>query len=153
MDVSGPAIIVVPVRETADGPEVLLTRRAVPPLVGRWLYISGRIEAGETAPQAAVRELREEAGLAADRLYSTGIVEQYYFPDWDSLCLMPVFAAFVDGDAAVTVNHEADDHRWLRFPDAIDLVPAANNRIVLEQLRREVERRRWDEELRVDGSA
>lgn len=43
--------------------EVLLVRRANPPDVGRWGFPGGKIEAGETIQQAALRELREETGV------------------------------------------------------------------------------------------
>ncbi len=44
-------------------PELLQIRRAKPPLMGTWQPVMGHIEAGETAVQAALRELREETGL------------------------------------------------------------------------------------------
>jgi 8-oxo-dGTP diphosphatase len=45
-----------------DG-KVLLAQRAKPPL---WSLPGGRIEPGETAEQAALRELREEVGVEAE---------------------------------------------------------------------------------------
>jgi 8-oxo-dGTP diphosphatase len=43
----------------------LLVRRANPPDPGRWGFPGGKIEWGETAAQAAVRELAEETGIVA----------------------------------------------------------------------------------------
>ena len=51
----------------ARGRQVLLVRRAKNPDVGKWGFPGGRIELGETAAEAAVRELREETGVLADR--------------------------------------------------------------------------------------
>ncbi|GAB5470720.1 MAG: NUDIX hydrolase [Rhodospirillales bacterium] len=45
---------------------VLLVRRANPPDAGLWGFPGGKIEPGETIEQAALRELREECGLAAE---------------------------------------------------------------------------------------
>src|SRR5690554_2944487 len=45
--------------------QVLLVRRAKPPDRGMWGFPGGRIEPGETAAEAAVRELREETGVDA----------------------------------------------------------------------------------------
>lgn len=44
---------------------VLLVRRAKPPSFGQWAIPGGAQELGETAEQAARRELLEEAGLEA----------------------------------------------------------------------------------------
>lgn len=49
-----------------DDGRVLLVRRANPPDQGRWGYPGGRIESGEPIVDAAIRELREETGLAGE---------------------------------------------------------------------------------------
>ena len=46
----------------------LLVRRANPPDPGRWGFPGGKIEWGETAAQAAVRELAEETGIVGQAL-------------------------------------------------------------------------------------
>lgn len=56
-----PAVGVVCLR----GGEVLLIRRGKPPRMGEWSLPGGRIEPGETAVAAALRELMEETGVAA----------------------------------------------------------------------------------------
>jgi len=43
---------------------LLLIRRGHGPAAGRWSIPSGRIERGETAAEAVVREMLEETGLA-----------------------------------------------------------------------------------------
>lgn len=45
--------------------EVLLIQRANPPRAGEWSLPGGRIEAGETEREAALRELEEETGVSA----------------------------------------------------------------------------------------
>jgi len=47
-----------------DG-QVLLIRRGTPPLTGAWSLPGGRIEPGERARDAALRELFEETGVRA----------------------------------------------------------------------------------------
>jgi ADP-ribose pyrophosphatase YjhB (NUDIX family) len=46
-----------------DGGRILMVRRGHGPAGGRWSIPSGRIEIGETAAEAVVREVREETGL------------------------------------------------------------------------------------------
>jgi ADP-ribose pyrophosphatase YjhB (NUDIX family) len=45
-------------------PQVLLIQRNRAPSEGLWTLPGGRLEAGETAEQAATREIKEELGLA-----------------------------------------------------------------------------------------
>nr|WP_037680210.1 (deoxy)nucleoside triphosphate pyrophosphohydrolase [Streptomyces albus] len=48
------------------GGRLLAARRSAPPaLAGRWELPGGKVEPGETAPEALVRELREELGVEA----------------------------------------------------------------------------------------
>ena len=47
------------------GPDVLLIRRGTKPLAGAWSIPGGKIEFGERAADAALRELKEETGLTA----------------------------------------------------------------------------------------
>jgi 8-oxo-dGTP diphosphatase len=63
-----PAVGVVCLR----GDTVLLIRRGTPPRQGEWSLPGGRIEPGERAVDAALRELREETGVEAE---ITGLID------------------------------------------------------------------------------
>lgn len=51
-----------------DRDRVLLIQRARRPYFGMWSLPGGRLEAGETPEEAAMREVREEVGLTCFRL-------------------------------------------------------------------------------------
>ncbi len=69
-----PAVGVVCLR----GDEVLLIRRGAPPRLGEWSLPGGRIEWGETAEAAALRELREETGVEAELLGLLDVVDGFF---------------------------------------------------------------------------
>ena len=137
LDVTANAVVVIVVREVDGQYETLLVRRTKEPLKARWLYVTGTIEADETAPETAIRELREETGLTADRLFSGNTVETFYATDLDTVCLFPVFVAFVSSDAEVALDHEAEDFQWLSF-DRRHGMPRFSRRV---RSRRNVRRR------------
>jgi len=119
--VTGTAVRFVDVyvlRDAPADPVILVLRRAhggrSP---GTWEAVHGAIETGETAVQAALRELREETGLAPERLYNASRVEAFYRHAQDEVALIPVFVALVARDAAVRVSAEHDAFEWLA-PDA-----------------------------------
>src|SRR4051812_17020219 len=62
------AAVAVAMVDDPAGPGVLLTRRAADLRAhpGQWALPGGRIDAGESALDAALRELDEELGLRAD---------------------------------------------------------------------------------------
>ena len=106
-------VSVLVVRPAAGGHELLLGRRAEGRYMGgTWQLITGGIEPGETAWQAAVREVGEETGLTVGELYRLAVVTQFYRVDNDAICIAPMFCAVVREGAAVTINPEHTHLEW-----------------------------------------
>ncbi len=61
----------------------------------------------------AAAELREETGLAPERLYNLSRTEAFYQHGTDELAMIPVFAAFVSPDVTVRLSDEHDRAEWL----------------------------------------
>ncbi|MFW5939705.1 MAG: NUDIX domain-containing protein [Halolamina sp.] len=101
-----------------DDDKVLLVRRAGGPSEGYWTLPGGYLEADEAAPAAAVRELREEAGVDADpeelQLLGTHLRElsgeAFYREQHDLLVRYVVDREHVDG--APSAGSDADDARF-----------------------------------------
>ncbi|HEX8322462.1 MAG TPA: NUDIX domain-containing protein [Tepidisphaeraceae bacterium] len=102
------------VRPVAGGHELLLGRRAEGQYMGgTWQLISGGIEPDETAWQAAVREVKEETGLAVRELYRLTQVEPFYRADVDAIGIAVMFCAIVDPAAQVSINPEHTHLEWV----------------------------------------
>lgn len=69
-----PAVGIVCLR----GDEVLLVRRGNPPRAGEWSIPGGRIEPGETAISAALRELQEETSISAEIIGLVDVVDAIF---------------------------------------------------------------------------
>jgi len=69
---------VVVFRRGANGIEVLLLKK--PRKNDAWQLPQGGVEAGEDTAQAALRELKEEAGISANLLGSSERIYQYDYP-------------------------------------------------------------------------
>src|SRR5678810_1065149 len=79
---------------------------------GSWETVHGRIEANERPEHAAVREVREETGLALDRLYNV-TCQPFYLHTVGAVQMAVVFAAFVTEDSDVRIGVEHERYEWL----------------------------------------
>jgi len=84
---------------------------------GSWETVHGRMEPGERPEDAAVREVREEAGLDVDRLYSI-TCQPFYLHTLGAVQMAVVFAAFVREPADVTLGDEHVRCEWLPMTEA-----------------------------------
>ena len=100
-------IVIVPARRAADGSRVL----GLP---------KGHLDPGETAVQAATREVREEAGVTADPIDELGEVRYRYRRRGREVPKRVVFFLFdyVSGDPA-DHDHEVEEARWIPVAEAL----------------------------------
>ena len=110
------------IRPLPEGWRVLVLQRSASgtrcPLA--WETVHGRLEEGETPEEGAHRELFEETGLRAERLYSI-TVQPFYIPTMRTVQLAVVFAAFVPAtSSAVDLGQEHGHAEWLTVSDALD---------------------------------
>jgi 8-oxo-dGTP pyrophosphatase MutT (NUDIX family) len=102
-----------------EGWRVLVLQRAAAgtrcPLA--WETVHGRIEPGERPEHAALREVREETGLAVDRLYNV-TTQAFYLHGFGSVQLAVVFCAFVAAPAAPALGPEHGRAEWLPTDEA-----------------------------------
>ncbi|MEV6776027.1 (deoxy)nucleoside triphosphate pyrophosphohydrolase [Streptomyces syringium] len=99
-----------------DQGRLLAARRSAPPeLAGRWELPGGKLEPGESARQALVRELREELGVEVEPLARIDgewpLKPPYVLHVWT--------ARLLAGEARPLQDH--DELRWLT-PDRVDEV-------------------------------
>jgi 8-oxo-dGTP pyrophosphatase MutT (NUDIX family) len=85
---------------------------------GAWETVHGRIEPGERPEHAAVREVKEESGLAIARLYNI-TVQPFYLHGFQTVQLAVVFAAFVGEPGEVALGPEHRGYEWLSVKDAM----------------------------------
>jgi 8-oxo-dGTP pyrophosphatase MutT (NUDIX family) len=100
---------------------------------GSWETVHGRIEANERPEHAAVREVREETGLALDRLYNV-TCQPFYLHTVGVVQMAVVFAAFVTEDSDVRLGVEHERYEWLSMSEAAARFTWPREREALEHI-------------------
>ena len=116
-------------RLTEDGYRFLLMRRAPgKQYAGSWRMVAGKLEEGETAWQACVREVVEETQLKVTRLLVVPYVNRFYEWEEDRINDIPVFLAIVDNDSNPKLDDEHEYFTWLAAGQAISSLRWAGQR-------------------------
>ena len=99
--------------------QILVVRRANPPLQGQWSIPGGLVDTGETTKEAVIREIREETSLTIEPLELVEVFErilrdadsrvQYHFVVIDYLCRL------VSGEPHA--GTDVSEVRWARFEE------------------------------------
>lgn len=104
----GPVVGAGAVVQDDDG-RLLVVQRGRAPARGRWSLPGGRVETGERAADAVVREVREETGLHVDVVSFVGFVE-HIFED-HHMVVLDFLAVVVGGH--LEAGDDADQAAWV----------------------------------------
>ena len=111
-------------RPAADGTvEILVVHR---PRYDDWSLPKGKLEPGETAEEAAVRELEEETGIRVRlgaRLPDTEYVDRHGRPK-----VVHYWQMTVEHEAPRDPDHEVDVTRWIGAAEAATLLTYEHDR-------------------------
>jgi 8-oxo-dGTP pyrophosphatase MutT (NUDIX family) len=104
-------------------PEVLLLRRAAHSIFpGLWQPVTGHLDPGERAPEAALREVAEEAGIGpadTEAFYDLDEVRLFYDEDPDGILAAAVFALRARPEAVPHLSVDHDAMRWVAIDEAL----------------------------------
>lgn len=104
----------------------------------RWQLPKGLIDDGETPEIAALREVREEAGIECDLIEKIETIEYWYVGDKRGERvrfhkLVHFFLMkYVAGDTA-NHDHEVEEARWVRIEEAIKMLAFKGEKTVAEK--------------------
>ena len=116
MNADREVIVIVPTRRAADGSRVL----ALP---------KGHPDGRESPLQAALREVREEAGVQAEVVETLGEVRYWYQRGGRRIAKVVEFflLRYVSGDVA-DHDHEVEQARWVPAAEAAETLTFAGER-------------------------
>jgi 8-oxo-dGTP pyrophosphatase MutT (NUDIX family) len=119
----GEVVVIVPTRRAPDGGRVL----ALP---------KGHVDPGETALQAAEREVREETGVVAELVCELGEIRYWYRRSGRTVPKSVSFYLFsyLEGD---TGDHddEVEEARWIALEEAERTLTHAGEREMVQRAR------------------
>jgi mutator protein MutT len=111
-----------------DGSFLIGQRPQGVPLAGLWEFPGGKIEAGETAEVAAVRECLEETGLQVEPLFQYSPQAHEYEHGCVALCFVACRLARGEQDIP------SAPFRWVRREELRDYAFPAGNAAILDVL-------------------
>lgn len=122
-------------RQSGDVLEVVIVHM-VPEM--RWQLPKGIIDDGETTEEAALREVREESGIAAELIAPIETIEYWFTADRDGerrrfhKFVHFFLMRYVSGDTA-DHDDEVDEARWMTVDDALATLAFKSERDVVSK--------------------
>ncbi len=109
-----------------------------------WDFPKGKLEAGEDNRTAALREIKEETGLAVDLDKGFEQIISYYYKDkaGNTISKKVVFFTAESTIKDVTLSHEHLYYKWLELKEAIKQLTFPNSRQLLQMADQFIQSRR-----------
>jgi 8-oxo-dGTP pyrophosphatase MutT (NUDIX family) len=128
MNAAHEIVVIVPTRRAADGSRVL----ALP---------KGHPDGRESSVEAALREVREEAGVRAEVVYSLGEVRYWYQRGGRRIAKVVEFflLRYVSGDVG-DHDDEVEQARWVPAAEAAETLTYAGERDMVRRALSQVQR-------------
>lgn len=137
-------IDVYPYRSKAGRHEFLILKRSAhKQYAGQWRMIGGKIEEGETAWKAGLRELKEETAAVPDLYWAMPSLNHFYNHRSDEIELIPAFAARLASHTEIILNEEHTEYKWVEsrevdsfvvWPEQRRLITLANTILTSQKI-------------------
>jgi 8-oxo-dGTP pyrophosphatase MutT (NUDIX family) len=111
---------------------------------GRWQLPKGIIDSGESAKEAALREVREEAGIQTEPLGLIDKVEYWYYATTRGERLRFhktvhfYLLRYLSGDVG-DHDHEVNEARWVGIDEGYEMLTFASEKRMLERAKGMIE--------------
>ena len=89
---------------------------------GFWCHVAGKVEVGEKAWQAIIREFYEETAIDVKQLYSADYLEQFYEAMLNVIEMIPVFVVYCEENQKIILNEEHSEYIWCSLDEALEKV-------------------------------
>ncbi|MBD3310717.1 NUDIX domain-containing protein [Candidatus Woesearchaeota archaeon] len=89
-----------------------------------WQFPQGGIEKGESAEEAARREMKEETGLELSELHKTDLKSDYWYTEEGEKVhkFVQFWLGKADSDEEVEPSVEHSEARWVSFEEAVEML-------------------------------
>jgi len=123
-----------------DGaPRYLMLRRSPSAYMpGVWQGVTGRLEDGENAEDAALREIKEETGINPIELWRVNYVSVFYASRSHRVQCVPTFAARCEQTVEPKLSAEHDAWEWVDYTEASNCLMWSTSRRALQVCQQEI---------------